>query len=474
MTIVDTIDPESLASMIKRTQIPRANPTNAGNGEGANIGNPKSSSGDNGDGASRSDKALGYIKLSNLYWSRYLKAKEAARAPEELIHTLQQSIAALKKCPEGERSRGFAAYKLERLATIYSDVHDCDKAEELYVSSIKAHIEAGSLARGAEQCLMTLPSRIFRDPQSATFNLHRVFGRLLKSKWKRGGFRKDDNAFYDDPELPPAQRAVLLESQLISLSNVFAVRSTSDVAQLLCVLLKRLLAIYAASLYPLRRYLVMLQIIRFSLNYEGMFDEELLQSVLDELGHITVGKIVSTRDSSLSPFQESIIASLRLYRGFALGHIAADDLALVVKSWVSIARDCRDWNSLCSKVEDPNLTISQMRVVADYIEMRGFWRLRISVLSVLGHVFELQKTHDRNTAADDMISCLSQLASQYSRLGYSGKAGKTFIHVHTRVEENNVPSTTLLSWQLAYAEHLIRIEDFESAYVSDGLLPQAF
>lgn len=456
--------------MVKRTPVSRVNPANASNGEG-NTGNLKSRNGDNDDGASKGDKTLGYIKLSNLYWSRYLKAKEASRPPEELIHTLQQSIAALKKCPESDRSRGFAAYKLERLATIYSDANNCDKTEECYVLSIKAHIEAESLARGAEECLTTLPSRIFRDPQSATFNLHRVLGRLLKSKWKRGGFRNDDNAFHDDPNLPPAQRAVLLESQLVSLSNVFAVRSTGDVAQLLCVLLKRLLAIYAANLYPIRRYHIMLHVIRFSLNSAGLFDEELLQSVLAELEHLAVINVENTRDCSLLAFQHSVVASLRLYRGFTHGHIAIEELEHVVKSWVSVAQDCRDWDSLCAKMEDPNAVISQMRIVIDYIEMRGFWKLRISALSVLGHIFELQKMHDKNVPSDDMISCLSQLASQYGRLGYSGKAGKTFAYAHTRVEENKVLSTTLLDWQLAYAEHLIRVDDLESAYVFDYLLP---
>ncbi|KAI5291700.1 hypothetical protein KEM54_001670, partial [Ascosphaera aggregata] len=393
-------------------------------------------------------KPLGYVRLSNLYWSRYLKLKETNGTKEEQISTLEHCIAILQDSPTPERYEGFLDYKLERLGSLYLDAGHVSKALSAFRSSVSANIDAGVLAdavRDAE----TMPIwRILKNRNGSGFTLHRALGHYIKLNWRSG----NSKFVMDDVELSHTQRAIFLESQLLTVMDLVVSKPNEDYMEKLSVIVRTMMELYPADKHPTRRARVCLQAVRFALNSPGRLDEDLFKAVIRESEGILASGIGHAEDEGLALYRPSIWATLHFFCALCFGHLRRHDVEVVIQGWLAVSQECKSWDDVCARIEEPSAWIAQCQTVVDYLEVRGYWRLRLSALSALARILELGEAH-----LTDFISCLTHLGLQYCRLGFVRKAAAVLSKARSSIKEGEVKPAVLLRWHLAFAELAIDI-----------------
>ncbi|OJD25882.1 hypothetical protein ACJ73_02744 [Blastomyces percursus] len=393
-----------------------------------------------------------FLKLSNLYWSRYVKQKELGVSSSDLIPLLERSTSLLRTC-EPENTAGFVAIKYERLANLYSDVSQFEKSQGAYRSAILAHIDGGIL-KWATQNAATQPlSSIIKD---ASFPLGRVLSSYARFYWKHGYDPSD--AVFDHATLKSEERGILLECQAMALLEASSSREPDSKISALSFLVSALLEQYPQKIYPIRRLRVILHAIRFCLHVPNHLGSEFLEKILVEANLFLPGEFDMGKDSGLFQFKESMLASLRLTLGFLKGPFPTESLREIIHSFSTIAGSCPTWESVLAKVDGPEALIAQLKVLISYVEVLGLWKLRILALSTLRHLLEIQEPKDFS----EIVSCLSHLGLQYSRLGYLDKAGSMFGRGEDLLR-NNVSPMVLVSWNIGLAEYLTDIGNIDQA-----------
>ncbi|KMP04875.1 separin [Coccidioides immitis RMSCC 2394] len=356
----------------------------------------------------------GLLRLSNLYWSRYAAQKEAGKSAFELVPLLERSINILGHCAPAEQTSGFIAIKIERLATIYSEIGHEAKAETNYCSAIRAHIIAGTLELASAQSFQRPFRYIWKNPQSPAYALGRVLGSYIKARLKQ--VRKTSQLAYDDEALDVESRALLLESQMAFLVDSFAVDPSDMLAQCLASMITKLLAIYSIDIFPLRRSRVLVSSLRLFLESNIDFDSDFCDYLSQEAKSCLSQGLELYKDQDLYPYQEDIMSSLRLALGFYSGDLQTADLQLVIQSWAKMSQSWATWESVEAKISDPHTWISQLRGLVDYLEIKAQWMQQITLLSVLEKVLELQEklkssVLSPSTCTSDTVSLLRKLLS---------------------------------------------------------------
>ncbi|THD00405.1 hypothetical protein EYZ11_000132 [Aspergillus tanneri] len=399
---------------------------------------------------------MGFVKLSNLFWSRYLKEKEAGKGYRELLPLLKQSANLLSPCLPAQRSTGFAALKYERLAHVYMEGNMVSESEQAFFQSIKEHIEAGVLEQVVSDTPSGFPHRTSQEPKSNGFMLGRVLAAYLKVKLRA---KRSKISVFDDETLSPLLRGHILEWQMGILMELHLYAQNDDIFhKTLTVLLTKLLDIYSPKANPIRRLRVVFGGLRFSLERPTSLEFSLLQQLCDEAANDIKNDDVG-QDSDLSPFETHLKNSVRLTLGLHQGDLQPNQLDSVVSSWTSIMRRCHDLKSLVSHVGDVDYCILQMKAVVDYTEIHGLWKLQLSALELILRVTDIQESGDFSEA----IIILSRLVLQCCRLGYCKKANDLLVRADRCLAQNEVSCLATLSHRLARVGHSLETGDIEKA-----------
>ncbi|OAX82741.1 hypothetical protein ACJ72_02910 [Emergomyces africanus] len=395
-----------------------------------------------------------FVKLSNLYWSRYVKQKELGASASDLIPLLERSTSLLRTCPP-ENSAGFVAIKYERLAALYSDISQTQKSRGAYRSAIQAHIDSGVLKDAAQNAATQPLPCILKD--TSFLPLGRVLSSYARFYWKHGYNPRE--AVFDDANVEPDERGILLECQAMALLDTPSSNEPDSKISPLSFLVLALLDQYSLKTYPIRRLRVILQTIHLSLHGPNNFRPEFIDSIVTEAKLILSNAPDLGKDSGLFLFKESMLNSLRLNLGFLQGDLPTETLQEIINSWAATTESCRTWESVLSKVDDPEALITQLKVLVSYFEVLGLWKLKISALSTVRHLLELQETKNFS----EILSCLSHLGLQYSRLGYLDMAQSIFSHGEGLLQNNDVSPLVLVSWNVGLTEYLTDIGKIDKA-----------
>lgn len=402
---------------------------------------------------------LGFIKVSNIYWSRYLRQKELGKSLKELISLLEKSTSILQCFPSPVQNKGFLAIKYERLAVLYFDNCQIEKSEAAYRSSINSHIQSGLLAEAAEVVKVRPLLHVLKDQSSPAFHFNKILSHYMKCRGKEK--LESYITTFDDLSLESSERAVLLECQLFTISDVVISRSLDELPMAVPFLIQSLLHLYPFEVHPIRRSRLLLQAIRLSLDTPGKLDDSLFEIIRRESESLSSMPSDLVNDSQLSAFGDSIFASLRLSRGFLFGHPSMEDLEFAIRTWASILDACKTWTCVHARIEDPESWVSQIKILIEYLAVRGFWRLRLLSLFVLQHALEVK--NDSNP--EELFRCMAQIASQHSHLGYQTWAKPIFLRASDILKCYDISPMTTISFDISFAEHLIETGDVDQAYV---------
>ncbi|RAH71817.1 C50 family peptidase [Aspergillus aculeatinus CBS 121060] len=398
-----------------------------------------------------------FVKLSNLFWSRYVKEKESGQGYRDLLPILKQSATLLSNCSPSQRVAGFAPLKYERLAHTYMEGGYARESEQAFHKSIFEHIHTGTLDQVISSTVGCFPHRMCQDPKSNGFMLGRVLYALLKLNLRSK--KSKTHGFFDDDSLDLSQRGHLMEWQLGVLAE-FPANACSDEAfrSTFTLLITQIFNLYSFDTQTIRLLRVVLTILRFSLEHPGLMDSKLLSSVID-VGRQCIDQEDVGEDSDLGSLWLHLKNSVQLTLGLHEGDLSPSTLETVLLSWSAMLRDCGDLESLLLKIGDLDHYLLQMRAIVDYTEIHGLWKLQLSALELVLKTTELQESGDFSEA----IIVLSRLVLQYSRLGFCTKASALLKQAEQYLTHSNTTCLAILSYRIAHVGYLLETGDISQA-----------
>ena len=393
---------------------------------------------------------MALVKLSNLFWSRYIKEKEAGQGYRELIPLLKQSTQLLSSCSPSQRNTAFAALKFERMAHLYIEGNMYIDSEQMFRQSIEEYILSGTLDQIIKISGGHNPSSLNQDPKSSGFMLGRVLSALLKMKLRRKG--SHPSVVYDDVELEFEQRCLLLEWQMSLLVDMHGYSSNEEEFRLILgSAVSSLLDLYLPDVYPIRHSRVILSALRLLLEQPTALDSSLVETLLIAGTEALDGGLQVRDDLDLASFAIHINNSLRIMIGFHRGKIDASELDETLASWTSLVRQSHDWKKLLLCINDTEYWVLQLKALVDYTEIHGLWKAQLCTLELILRAAELQQSGDLS----DPIIILSRLVLQNCRLGYCQKAGELLSRGEQYLAQNKVSSLATISYKVARVEYLL-------------------
>jgi separase len=401
---------------------------------------------------------MALVKLSNLFWSRYLKEKESGHGYRELIPLLKHSTQFLSGCSRSQRDTAFAALKFERMAHLYVDGNMYTDSENMFRQSIAEYILSGTLGEIAKSSKGLGPTSLSQDPKSPDFMLGRVLSALLKMKLRRKG--SQSSAVYDDTELAFEQRAVLLEWQMALLFDMHSYSaSEEEFRSAIGQLISSLLDLYPLERYPIRHSRVILSSLRLLLENPTALDPTLIETLLDAGTEVLGRGLQVGEDLDLAAYAIHIRNSLQVINGFHQGKIDANVLDDTLTSWASLVQQCSDRKTLLLCVNDTDYWVLQLKALVDYTEIHGLWKAQLCSLELILRAAELQQSGDLS----DAIIILSRLVLQNCRIGYCQKAGELLLRGEQYLGQAKVSSLATISYKVARAEYLLETGEPEKA-----------
>lgn len=398
------------------------------------------------------------VKLSNLLWSRYIKEKEAGQGYRELIPLLKQSTQFLVSCTPADRTSAFAALKFERLAYLYLDQGLYADSEKAFRQSIAESISAGTVEQLTKSRPGTHPSLASQDSQSPGFMLGRVMSALLKMKLRGKGSK--GSSVYDDPQLDPERRGLILEWQVGLLCDLREYCSNEDdFRSILGPVVSSILDVCDPGLYPIRHGRITLTLLRFLLEHPNVLDSTQTEKILKGGMELVQREEYTGDEAGLASFAQHISNSLRVIIFFHHGKMNPGEVDDILVSWTSMLRQCADWETLLLRVHDPDYWFLQLKALVDYTEIHGLWKSQLCALELILGAGELQQSSDLS----DAVIVLSRLVLQHCRLGHCQKAGELLSRGELYLAQRKVSSLATLSYKLARVEFLLETGDTGNA-----------
>lgn len=405
---------------------------------------------------SDSDSGMGLVKLSNLFWSRYIREKECGKDYRSLVPLLKHSTSLLSGCSASQRNTGFAALKYERLAHLYMDGNMGAESDKAFCQSITEHIDAGALDQVAVDAAGNYPHRASQDPKSGGFMLGRAISGYMRMKLRN---KSSESQVLDDQQLGLEQRGLVLEWQMGLLTELHLHAYSDETFRgMFNSVVSKLLDIYSCETYPIRRMRAMLCAMRFLLERPSALEPEVLESIVNECADFSEDGSFGN-DYKLAAYSTHIRNALQLTVRLHQGNLQAFELNHIISSWSCMVANCPDWNSLGSCVVDVDYWILQLKAIVDYTEIHGLWKVQLSALELVLRVTELQELGDFSEA----IIVLSRLVLQYCRLGHCKKASGLLTRADQCLRDNEVSCLATLSYKLARGEYHLETGEVEKA-----------
>ncbi|EED17022.1 separin, putative [Talaromyces stipitatus ATCC 10500] len=395
------------------------------------------------------------VKLSNLFWSRYLKRKESGDTHEQLIPLLEQSVNILQDCPVPQKSTGFSALKLERLAHLYLDAKMGAKSLVYFEKSIQEYIDAGVLEQQIAYLSGRPPHACLQDSNSPGFNLTRVLSAYLKMQLRRPA--NDNNSKFEGKSLDVEARAFLLEWQLGVLADFHSHDATCEKFKILFQeLLSEMLSLYSSDEYLIFRLRVVRLVLRFVLDHPDSIETSVSESLIQDAQLHLSNLSSNTQHGPYAPF---IANSLKLILLFHDGHVNEEDFRDTISFWASIIQECTNWESLESIIDDIDILLAQAQAASDFAEARGYWTLQFAASKVLLTIYEMQEIRDGSS----LVLASSRCALQYCRHGDHRAARDLLERVKQRVKLADASRYAAITYQLAIAEINTEVNNTEMA-----------
>ncbi|KAL9065122.1 MAG: hypothetical protein Q9157_007585, partial [Trypethelium eluteriae] len=398
------------------------------------------------------------IRVSNMYLAIYSHRSKTSKTSisDEAVQALSRSIEILRSRSQQEQESGMLNTKFEKFVSSLDMLGRSDEAHDALTDAINVHVKSGSSLEAAKladhnalQTVWTSSDRI------------RHLGRLLTALIKRlqngnsGGQGREN--FFDDPTLRPVERGILLEQQLHLISRGLSSQRPVDphIARTLQDITLHLFAIYTSSHFPLRRLRISRAVLQLVTDHPNILNKDIFSFAMEDQT-ICQNQALSI-DAGLQKFQKHLQASWSIAKCFHEGLPSFGTIRSDLLDWQSIIDASSTWEELTERVDEVDYFISQLQAVTSFLDMQGLGNERVAVLNLISRIGELRSSPD--LAA--LILNKTQVASQYLRLGYSGRAGSLIAEARSLLSSCSSSSEVNLQFQIVDAEYLLDVGDVD-------------
>ena len=394
------------------------------------------------------NRASPFLSISNAYWYRYQCLKRGATNARLCRECLLMSIRLIRDHSLCERLAGSLPLKLEKLGQLYEDIQDYEKASNSYEEALRMELESDLLRRALEKTALQSMVTVL-EPESDLLPLSRKLSAYHRAASKANDQGSRRPLFYDAKSLPPDERGVLLELQLVSLLSVLnfqrptrkAYNALNDIGILL-------LLTYEHDKFPVRRLRVIVRLLSSLLTAPDALKNDLTDMLLEEPEKPATA---THFDMCLLSLQPHLLTCRCLLITLHQKPPTTKDLESVITSWSKLIQENADWASLQAHVYDVADWLIQLEMLSEYLDMQGLELYRVSVLNIAILVHEAALPVKYSA----LVSKLSDLGSQHVRLGYSALAGSVLHKAQRYLEASELPNKTKLKWHLSYAEYAL-------------------
>ena len=389
-----------------------------------------------------------YVLISNAYWSHWVRQDKVRSESAEIQSCLQKSVDFISRRPAVDQNVGMLSVKLEKLAGVYEASNDMRNARRVITEALRAQIVSGSLRTAAEAAATKPWTRVLEDDAGAKAVARLIAGYLrvsIKQKSEKPGIH------FDDEQLAPDQRGLLLEHQLAILTTTTNRQAPSaNIKLALQMISSTLLEVYTEEQYPVRRLRICVQLLALHSAKPTLVGAKVLRQI--ETARLSSEQPPGA-DVGLIRFIPYLLARQEVYCAIAQSVHHSSDLQCSLDGWLGLVRDCRDWAALRDQVDDASEWLNQLYAMAEYLHMKGFDFQRVLLLRLVISIFELQSSAPPASYISHLISYGLQLA----RVGYSGRAGAVFQKARKLLDDSGIEPHISFEWHSAYAEYLLQI-----------------
>jgi separase len=294
----------------------------------------------------------------------------------------------------------------------------------------------------------TLPIRAAWDESESTSLLARAFSLLVRLDKRRIPNSLQGLALYEET-LASQEKGALLEHILDVLS-----RHPADSINLQKDIYKELISTYEPRMFPVRRLRVISNFVQSNPDLRREIIEEARNTItLASLDSVIENSHDTNLRSYVPHFQSLLTSSLELLEN----HPRIDLIRPHLATWCGMIEKCKDKETLYRNVDDVDGFLSHLQSIADFLDMKGFGKLRTAVLRMITNIDEIP----RESSSDDLVLDYSFLADQYLDLGYSGKAGLALDRAQCCSTSNGVTPSVLVRKLVSYAAYLLKMGNLD-------------
>ena len=390
-----------------------------------------------------------FVRISHLYFTQHLNMRRDAQDPKNVqyIRPLRRSIDCISSRSASEKKSAIVNSKLERLADIFKLAGRNDEARVALVCLRNELVESGALSI-VGKAGQIMPMQAAWDENEATSMLARSISSLLKLELKSG------LKFLQPPLYETSwaiqERGMVLE---LLLDIIHAQPGFPQSTQRNVVL--ELLKVYDPQNFPVRRLRVIAQLLRLDRDQR----RDLVDEVKNALAIASLRAVIEqSEDHGLLPYLPHLQALASSALEIQEDHPRVDLLKPHLASWCLILETCKDLETLSRVVDDVSELLSHLSSIADFLQMRGYGKMRIGVLRMIANLNEIPRP---NSSPDDLVLSYISLGLQYLELGYSGKAGLALDRAQSYSSNNGVTPEAMLRMHLSYGEYSLFIGNSE-------------
>ncbi|KAH0848360.1 separase [Fonsecaea pedrosoi] len=395
------------------------------------------------------------VRISQLFWARYLEAVKESKTPLEQSRILGMSLLGLLDLPLADQKVAHVALKYERLAACYLEERDFRTAETALRTAIEISIKDGVLGDVADLLLSVSFHRAWSHSDLGCKALGRVlttYSKAILDHTPISESESESESFYDDPSLPSLHRAVLLEKQLLAMVDL----GMNDHRVDLCATMANTLL----SLLPQPVYLV----------YSMRVINQLLQLALKKKVPVSATAINSSvicrildadlaaENVFLSRYEPELRSLLSLQYGFLTGVLSNQTVSQGVKQLCEIVRTCKTHQETHVKCLDVGAYIAPLLLSVEYAAILGNYDVSLMALEALQHLVELGVPIQEISYKRILL----RKGQFHDLLKDPQSAQKAFATIENAPQEENDP---LFETELAltYSEHHLYAEDLDAS-----------
>ncbi|EXJ88219.1 hypothetical protein A1O1_05149 [Capronia coronata CBS 617.96] len=392
------------------------------------------------------------VRLSNIYWVRYLKLVQQRKPPTEQAPLLELSVKGLLQLPMVDQKSAYVSLKYERLAACYMEVGDHATARSRLQKALDYNVRDGTLNEVVELLLTGHFHSAWSRPVSSCKSLGRNLIMHTRLSLDMSSASSSHEIFYDDLSLPPIHRAALLEKQIYAMTE-------KDMTDHQLSFWKAQVE-FVFNLIDQPQYCV----------YRLKFANTLLHSALRKkvsastfLAEITKGCLMLgpadkvDGNALVHAFEPASRSLFALQYGFLTGRITKPALERTVKQISDILRPCRTLEDAEQRLGDIECAIFTLQLSVDYAGAFDSPETAIDALETLYHTAGLAT----ESTGLSRISILIQLGKAYHSVENIHSAGKAFVKAEQMLLSEEPHGHLEVELALAYSEHYLDIGNVE-------------